>query len=84
MGYDPELSSTYTDNRFPVSELPERLRAQVQGSEFVQVSVRPVPSKMKTMEELLADLDAYVVPDGKGVTIEEAVKRIRDLRDEWD
>jgi len=69
----------------PASELPERLRDGIDASALVTVTLqvegtRPEPP---TREELLLLLK-QARASAKGVTTEEAVARIRALRDEWD
>ena len=66
----------------PVSELPEKLRKGISDDVLVTIIVQeeqPVP----TREELLR-LAHRAQKNAKGVTTEEAVARIRALRDEWD
>ncbi|UOK69332.1 hypothetical protein [Ancylobacter polymorphus] len=68
---------------YPVEKLPEDLR---EGLEATHVRVTVVPEeKSGTFRKkplTYADIRARVKPTG--VTVEEAVRRIRELRDEWD
>lgn len=67
---------------YPVDRLPEDLREGIEGP-YVRVTidrenVSSASKKLLTYE----DIRARVKP--RGTTTEEAVKRIRELRDEWE
>lgn len=65
---------------YPVEKLPEDLRRGIEGP-YVSVTVtsEPVASLKKPLT--YADIRARVKP--RGTTTDEAVRRIRELRDEW-
>lgn len=70
---------------YPASRLPDELREGIDPSGHVTVTVveeEPRPSR----EKLLQLLDQARQRSGSvgDVSTEEAVRRIRDLRDEWD
>lgn len=68
---------------YPASMLPEELRAGLPSDASVTVTVEEERSPI-TKEELarqIAKVRRHLV---KRVTIEEAVARVRELRDEWD
>ena len=69
---------------YPASKLPEELRGQITPGASVRITVEEESArKPMTREELLQSLrDARART--KGVTLEEAVARVRELRDEWD
>jgi hypothetical protein len=71
-------------DHYPVTELPEDLRTSFPNGGYVRITVEWAPPR-KSLNELLAELrlpEAQAV--GEGVTINEAVARVRALRDEWD
>jgi hypothetical protein len=68
---------------YPASKLPAELRGAFVEGDFVNVTVEADPNKPASREDVLKVLRRHV-PDGEGVSIEEAVRRIRELRDEWD
>jgi len=78
-GYDPEMSSSYIDYEFPTKDLPESIRSKIKDCKFVQIIVRPLSEERVPVEQLLAELSNLDV--GDGYTLEEAVKRVRDIRD---
>ena len=63
------------------SEVPERLREGIDPSSLVTVVVEEEPHQL-TREELKA-LTQQARQSAKGITTEEAVARVRELRDEW-
>lgn len=67
---------------YPVEKLPEDLREGLQGT-HVRVTVVPEEGAGSSGRKPLtyADIRARVKP--RGTTTEEAVRRIRELRDEW-
>lgn len=67
---------------YPVSKLPEDLREGIPPGASVRVVVEE-ERKPLSRDEMLASLQA-ARKHAKGVTVEEAVTRIRELRDEWD
>jgi len=75
---------------YPVERLPEDLRAELAGQSTVTVTIEEEPPKQPVsvrspLTDVLAEArrlrEAGVI---KSVTAEEAVARIRALRDEWD
>ena len=64
----------------PASDLPERYRGDIDPSQTVDVTVEEATTKrpLRTMREIMRE-----APSGD-VTMEDAVGRIRNLRDEWD
>jgi hypothetical protein len=68
---------------FPVSKLPEELRGDLSLEASVTVTIEEEVAPATSREDflkLIRDAQAR----SKGVTMEEAVARIRELRDEWD
>ncbi len=69
----------------PASELPERLRNGIDASALVTVTVQEEAGRREPLaREQLRQLIEQAQKDATGVTTEEAVARIRALRDEWD
>lgn len=77
---------------YPVEKLPEDLRALVPGAVLVTIEVSSEPED-DTVAPALSAEDAVALmrqmqrenaEHGKGITEAEAVRRIRELRDEWD
>ena len=85
---------------YPVANLPEDLRAEFAGLETVTVSIHaeaenpdednslqsfvPDRTKQRSPQESVADLQRIRNSGLPSVTSDEAVRRIRELRDEWD
>lgn len=67
---------------YPVSKLPEELRQGLKPDGSVTVTLEE-ERRPFSREELLASF-REARQDARGVTVEEAVARIRELRDEWD
>jgi hypothetical protein len=73
---------------YPIENLPEDLREGLGGAARVRVTVEPSgPPRRKReswakIETLMRE--ARSAPGFKPVTSEEAVARVRELRDEWD
>ena len=69
---------------YPASKLPEELREGIAPGASVRITVEEENRRdPMTREELLQSFrDARA--RAKGVTLEEAVARVRELRDEWD
>ncbi|WP_157017575.1 hypothetical protein [Mesorhizobium xinjiangense] len=69
---------------YPASKLPEELRGDIASDASVKITIEEEALRPPmTREELLKSLrDARA--NARGVTMEEAVDRIRELRDEWD
>lgn len=67
---------------YPVEKLPEDLREGIEGT-HVRVTVVPEGESAPRKKPLTyAEIRARVKPTG--VTVEEAVRRIRELRDDLD
>lgn len=74
---------------YPVENLPEDLRALVGDAVSVKVELTEdtVPLKPLTQAEavaLMRQMQRENAARGTNVTADEAVRRIRELRDEWD
>ena len=70
-------------DHYPASRLPEELRGNIAPGTSVKITVEEARRPPMAREELLQSLrDARA--NAKGVTLEEAVARVRVLRDEWD
>lgn len=77
---------------YPVEKLPEDLRELVRGAELVTIEVTEEvnndgPMPPRTVEDAMAMMRAmqrHVTARGESVTEDEAVRRVRELRDEWD
>ena len=75
---------------YPVEKLPEDLRRLVANSASVTIelteerspAVRPLTQREAI--ELMRQSQSEHAARGTSVTAEEAVRRIRELRDEWD
>ena len=71
----------------PVELLPEELRAGIAPGHTVEVTVRDLDgddAPRRTAEEMLEKLERYVSAHGdSGATVDDAVERVRALRDEW-
>lgn len=70
---------------YPVEKLPEDLRVGLAPAGSVRVTVESDPPVPMTAAEVVATMKRRLADrDNAGVTVEEAVARIRALRDEWD
>tara|TARA_R110002020_G_C15967984_1_gene747240 strand:+ start:399 stop:659 length:261 start_codon:yes stop_codon:yes gene_type:complete len=77
---------------YPVENLPEDLRALVPGAVSVTIEVTeelgddtpPPPLSAQEAVAVMREMQQHNARLGKSVTAEEAVRRIRELRDEWD
>ena len=68
----------------PATALPESLREGIDANALVTVTVQQeTPRRQRTLDDL-RQLAEKARQHAKGVTTEEAVARIRALRDEWD
>jgi hypothetical protein len=68
---------------YPASRLPEELRGTIASDASVKIIIEEEPSKAPSREHLM-ELMNQARRNATGVTLEEAVQRIRELRDEWD
>jgi hypothetical protein len=85
-------------DHYPVSKLPEDLRQGLEGVTTVRVVVETEPRASDLVEnddpflrkgpieqhEIMAIRERLLSDGRRSVTEEEAVARIRELRDEWD
>jgi hypothetical protein len=71
---------------YPVAELPEDLRREIGNETEVRLTIEPrTPRPTKSLTEILAQAAALRRSGAmRPVSIDEAVARIRTLRDEWD
>ena len=67
----------------PASALPEQLREGIDASALVTVTVQQEEAGPKTLDQLRMLLEE-ARREAPGISIEEAVARVRELRDEWD
>jgi hypothetical protein len=71
--------------RLLAAELPEALREGIDPSHTVEVTVREVRASQLSAQELYEQTRRYVEKHGNpNGTMEDAVTRVRELRDEWD
>lgn len=71
-------------NHYPVDKLPEDLRKAVRPATSVNVTLVPDTS-VRSMSEIRKSIVALRArPDFKPVDPQDAVDRIRALRDEWE
>lgn len=70
---------------YPASKLPAELRAGIAPGASVRVTIEEEEETRKPLgrAELLASL-REARKHAPGVTLEEAVARVRELRDEWE
>ena len=67
---------------YPAARLPKDLRGSIATNASVRVTVEEEPVS-SDRGELLKLLDE-ARREAKGVSMDDAVRRIRELRDEWD
>ncbi len=67
---------------YPAARLPKDLRGSIAANASVRVTVQeePVSSDRGELLKLLEEARR----EAKGVSTDDAVRRIRELRDEWD
>lgn len=68
---------------YPASHLPTDLRVGLPNDAVVRVTVEE-ERRGQSKEEMLQQLELVRRTLPRFVTIEEAVARVRELRDEWD
>lgn len=73
-------------HHIPASELPEKLRGEIPVGAMVTVTVQEDhPRRALSFKELRERAEQIKSSPGfRPVNPEEAVRRIRELRDEWD
>jgi hypothetical protein len=70
---------------YPVERLPEDLRAGLHAAVSVKITVEAEDDGGMAVDDVVAAARRRLAArDGGGVSMEEAVARIRSLRDEWD
>ena len=69
--------------RYPVNRLPQELQDEVGEAEYVRLVIDIDPPPPPTRERLTRLLEE-ARKNAVGITTEEAVARVRALRDEWD
>lgn len=69
---------------YPVSKLPEELRQGLEPNGSVTVTVEEEARKAPSADEMRKQFLEVRKSLKHKVTVEEAVARIRELRDEWD
>lgn len=81
---------------YPVEKLPEDLRALVPGAAEVTIEVTVedgeddddadivAPLTAEEAVAMMREMQRHVAARGESVTEKEAVRRVRELRDEWD
>jgi hypothetical protein len=70
---------------YPASKLPVELREGIDGDALVTVIIQEEGERRKPLtREQLRELIEQSQRESKGGTIEDAVDRVRALRDEWD
>jgi len=70
-------------DHYPASKLPDELRGNISASATVRVIVEEEAAKVPD-RQMLVDLMNLARRGAGNVSLEEAVQRVRDLRDEWD
>jgi hypothetical protein len=68
---------------YPVSQLPADLRAQFADGASVTITIEDEVKNPLTREQLL-EMFRKARENAPGTTLEEAVARVRTLRDEWE
>ena len=70
---------------YPASKLPEDLQAELDGVRSVRLTVEPISEAPRSLKDVI-DRARRLRKEGviEPVTTEDAVARIRTLRDEWD
>jgi hypothetical protein len=70
---------------YPASKLPVELRQGIDNSALVTVTIQEEAGRREPLSlEQLRALIEEAQKESKGGTIEDAVERVRALRDEWD
>jgi DNA invertase Pin-like site-specific DNA recombinase len=68
---------------YPAAQLPEELREGLPNDSVVRVTVE-LERRGQSKDEMLKQLELVRRTLPRFVTVEEAVARVRELRDEWD
>jgi len=69
---------------YPASKLPPDLRQGLDAGASVTVTIQEEAPRRPSAEELRRQLQAYRKGLPRHSTLDEAVARVRELRDEWD
>lgn len=69
---------------YPVSMLPADLQDEVGEAQYVRVVIEDTEAKPPLSKDEAIALLAEARRSAKGISTEEAVARVRALRDEWD
>lgn len=69
---------------YPVSRLPEELRQGLEPDGSVTITLEEEASRVPTADEMRLQWREVRKRLERKVTVEEAVARVRELRDEWD
>ena len=69
---------------YPASKLPDELRAGIAGDAAVTVTVEVESGRPTLSWDEMLELVNKVQAKGYNTSLEEAVARVRELRDEWD
>ena len=73
-----------TKRHYAASKLPDDLREGIPEDALVSVTVAEERRSLFSAHELEAQIEAAQEGRRERVAIEEAVDRVRDLRNEWD
>ncbi|WP_152044544.1 hypothetical protein [Aureimonas psammosilenae] len=69
---------------YPAEKLPDDMRGDFSADDAVQITIEKQPEK-NVWDDFLERVRSYHEANpGKSVTSEEAVARVRAIRDEWD
>lgn len=69
---------------YPAAKLPDDLRRGIPAKASVKVTIEEEPRRTASAEEMFQQWKHVRNNLRRKVSIEEAVSRIRELRDEWD
>ena len=83
-GEGERVMNRIVKEHYPASRLPEDLREGIEPGRQVKVTVTIEEERIPLTREQLKEMIEESQRHSKGVTTEEAVARIRALRDEWD
>ncbi len=85
MWYNGWVMNKIVKEHYPASKLPVELREGIDSTAFVTVTIQEEGEGRKPLSrEALRVLIERAQMESKGGTIEDAVERVRTLRDEWD
>jgi hypothetical protein len=92
-----QIMNKIVREHYPVSKLPEDLRQEFEGSDTVRITIQEEEGPVglaaveeaerkyqKYLQEVAARAPIDIGAHRGNITIEEAVARVRSLRDEWD